>query len=128
LIRPVLVPNSGEIARRVLRACRQLGLGTVAVFSEADREPPRVREADQAVAIGPAPARESYLSDPLLFKLIARGASRAEAVERMAAALERPRVESVKTTVPFLRRILASHVFRQGRVHTQMLEQGAFNG
>ncbi|OLC89077.1 MAG: hypothetical protein AUJ05_13510 [Candidatus Rokubacteria bacterium 13_1_40CM_3_69_38] len=66
--------------------------------------------------------------DPLLFKLITRGASRAEAIERMAAALERARVEGVKTTVPFLRRPLASDAFRVGGVHTQMIEQGAFNG
>jgi len=46
----------------------------------------------------------------------------------MAAALERARVEGVKTTVPFLRRPLASDAFRVGRVHTQMIEQGAFNG
>jgi len=73
LIRTVLVANRGEIARRAFRACRQLGLGTVAVFSDADRE-------------------------------------------------------SLKTTAPFLRRALASDAFRVGRVHTQMIEEGAFNG
>jgi acetyl/propionyl-CoA carboxylase alpha subunit len=46
----------------------------------------------------------------------------------MAAALERVSVEGVKTTIPFLRRVVASEAFRRGRVHTQMVEQGAFDG
>jgi acetyl-CoA carboxylase biotin carboxylase subunit len=62
VFRTVLVANRGEIARRIIRACRRLGLKTVAVHSEADRGAPHAREADTAVEIGPAPARESYLS------------------------------------------------------------------
>jgi acetyl-CoA carboxylase biotin carboxylase subunit len=65
--------------------------------------------------------------DPLLLKLIAHGETRAQAMERLADALDRSVIEGVRTTIPFLRRVVASEEFRQGRVHTQMLEQGAFN-
>ncbi|QOV40760.1 urea carboxylase [Streptomyces ferrugineus] len=57
----VLVANRGEIARRVIRTAARMGLATVAVFSDADRAAPHVREADHAVRLGPAPARDSYL-------------------------------------------------------------------
>jgi len=60
-IRKVLVANRGEIARRIMRTCRKMGIGTVAVFSEADRNMPFVEEADEGFLLGPAPSTESYL-------------------------------------------------------------------
>jgi len=77
-IRKVLIANRGEIACRVIRACRELDIKTVAVFSDADREAVHVRMADEAVALGPPPARESYL---VVDKLIAAvRATKADAV------------------------------------------------
>ncbi|EJZ19972.1 methylcrotonoyl-CoA carboxylase biotinylated subunit protein [Rhizobium sp. Pop5] len=58
----LLIANRGEIARRIIRTAKMLGIRTIAVYSEADQSLPFVREADEAIAIGPSPARESYLS------------------------------------------------------------------
>src|SRR5215813_7185485 len=67
VIESVLVANRGEIARRVIRTVRRMGIRAIAVYSEADASLPYVREADEAVPIGPAPAASSYLdADGLL--------------------------------------------------------------
>jgi acetyl-CoA carboxylase biotin carboxylase subunit len=66
MFKKVLIANRGEIALRVIRACRELGIQTVAVYSEADRESLHVRFADDDVCIGPPPSRDSYLRIPRL--------------------------------------------------------------
>jgi acetyl-CoA carboxylase biotin carboxylase subunit len=62
LLKKILIANRGEIALRIIRACRELGVSTVAIYSEADRDALHVRFADEAICIGPPPSKESYLN------------------------------------------------------------------
>jgi acetyl-CoA carboxylase biotin carboxylase subunit len=78
MFKSVLIANRGEIALRIQRACRSLGLKTIVVCSEADREAPYVRGADQALCIGPAAAGESYLNQAAI--LMAAKVTGAEAI------------------------------------------------
>ena len=77
-IRSVLVANRGEIALRVMRTCTRLGIRTIAVYSDADANAPHVRAADEAIQIGPAPARASYLDIDAIIE--AARASEADAI------------------------------------------------
>ena len=64
MFKKILIANRGEIALRVIRTCKEMGIKTVAVYSKADEESLHVRFADEAVCIGPAPSSESYLKIP----------------------------------------------------------------
>jgi acetyl-CoA carboxylase biotin carboxylase subunit/3-methylcrotonyl-CoA carboxylase alpha subunit len=85
LFEKVLIANRGEIARRVIRTCKRLGIKTVAVYSEADAEAPHVTDADEAIAIGPASPKESYLN-----------------VEAILAAIEKSGADAVHPGYGFL--------------------------
>jgi 3-methylcrotonyl-CoA carboxylase alpha subunit len=78
MLKSLLIANRGEIARRIIRTARRLGIRTIAVYSEVDSGLPFVREADASVAIGPAPARESYLDQQKI--LTAARDARADAI------------------------------------------------
>ncbi|MGE6605473.1 acetyl-CoA carboxylase biotin carboxylase subunit [Halomonas sp. NPDC076908] len=107
----VLIANRGEIALRILRACKELGIKTVAVHSKADRELMHVRLADEAVCIGPASSTQSYLNIPALisaaevtdssaihpgYGFLSENANFAEQVERSGFTFIGPRAETIR--------------------------------
>jgi acetyl-CoA carboxylase biotin carboxylase subunit len=111
MFRKVLIANRGEIALRIIRACRELGIRTVAVYSEADRESLHVRFADEDVCIGPPPARDSYLNIPRIiaaaevtgaeaihpgYGFLAENAEFAEICERSDIAFIGPSAEQIR--------------------------------
>ena len=107
----ILIANRGEIALRIQRACRELGIKTVVVHSEADRDAKYVRLADESVCIGPAPSRESYLNMPAIiaaaevtdaeaihpgYGFLSENADFAERVEKSGFVFIGPRPESIR--------------------------------
>ena len=77
MFKKILIANRGEIAIRVIRACRELGLANVAVFSEADRSSLHVRYADEAYCVGPAPSVRSYLDMDAILEVAKRSGAEA---------------------------------------------------
>ena len=75
MFRKILIANRGEIAVRIIRACREMGIQSVAVYSEADRDSLHTLLADEAICIGPAPSTKSYLNmEQILAATVAMGA------------------------------------------------------
>ena len=111
MLKKVLIANRGEIALRILRACKELGIRTVAVYSKADRDLLHVRLADEALCIGPASSKESYLNTPSLiaaaeatqaqaihpgYGFLSENADFADAVEQSGFIFIGPRAETIR--------------------------------
>ena len=101
---------------KISKACCALGISAYTTGASL--------QVDGGIAEG---VTVSVHYDSLLAKLVASGATRDEAIVRMQEALDRFEVDGVKTVIPFHQRVMRSDAFRSGRVHTQMVEQGAFN-
>ena len=111
MLKKVLIANRGEIALRILRACKELGIRTVAVYSKADRDLLHVRLADEALCIGPASSKESYLNTPSIiaaaeatqaqaihpgYGFLSENADFADAVEQSGFIFIGPRAETIR--------------------------------
>ena len=111
MFKKVLIANRGEIALRIQRACREMGVKSVVVYSEADRDAKYVRLADEAVCIGPAPSAQSYLNMPAIiataevtdaeaihpgYGFLSENADFAERVEKSGFVFIGPRPESIR--------------------------------
>jgi acetyl-CoA carboxylase biotin carboxylase subunit len=128
---PLAWPQEQIVQRGAVIECRVYAEDPVRGFLPSPGTIQRLRLPDgEGIRVESGIIEGSVVSvhyDPLLVKVIARGESRAQAIERLAAALNACIVEGVQTTIPFLRRVLAHPDFRRGHVHTQMVEQGAFD-
>ena len=111
MLEKVVIANRGEIALRILRACRELGIKTVAVHSDADRDLKHVRIADESVCIGPAPSAKSYLNVPAIiaaaevtdaqgihpgYGFLSENADFAERVEKSGFVFIGPRPDTIR--------------------------------
>jgi acetyl-CoA carboxylase biotin carboxylase subunit len=118
MIRRLLIANRGEIARRIIRACRELDIQTVAVYSDADAGAPHVTEADHAVRIGPAPARESYLDIDAI--IAAATSAQADAIH--------PGYGFLSERVPFVRAVEAAGLTFVGPPASALEKMGSKTG
>ncbi len=136
----VVIANRGEIALRILRACRELGIKTVAIYSEADREQKHVLLADESVCIGPPPVIDSYLNIPAVisaaevtdamaihpgYGLLAENADFAERVERSGFVFIGPDAETIRTMGD---KVSAIAVMREADIPCVPGSEGAIDG
>lgn len=137
MLEKVVIANRGEIALRILRACRELGIRTVAVYSEADRDLMHIRLADEAVCIGPAVSSKSYLNIPAIisaaevtdadaihpgYGFLAENADFAECVERSGFTFVGPTADTIRLMGD---KVSAKRAMRKAGVPTVPGSEGA---
>ena len=137
MFKKILVANRGEIALRIQRACREMGVTAVMVYSEADREAKYVKLADEAVCIGPAPSPQSYLNVPAIisaaevtdaeaihpgYGFLSENADFAERVEKSGFVFIGPRPESIRLMGD---KVSAKHAMKAAGVPTVPGSEGA---